>query len=84
MVSTRFIHIIFRQTLRRQVISVLACSACHIYPNYSYRQAGANSVDPDQTPQNAASDQDLHCLPFVQQVLSTLNGDKTELFIVRR
>ena len=22
----------------------------------------ANSVDPDQTPHNAASDQDLHCL----------------------
>ena len=26
-----------------------------------------NSVDPDQTPQNAASDQSLHCLPYTQQ-----------------
>ena len=24
----------------------------------------ANSVDPDQTPQNEASDLDLHCLPM--------------------
>ena len=27
----------------------------------------SNGVDPDQTPQNAASDQGLHCLPLVQQ-----------------
>ena len=26
------------------------------------RQARANGIDPDQTPQNAASDQDLQCL----------------------
>ena len=31
------------------------------------RQALANRVDPDQTPQNAASDQGLHCLPLNQQ-----------------
>ena len=24
-----------------------------------------NSVDPDQMPQNAASDQVLHCLPYI-------------------
>ena len=28
----------------------------------------ANSVGPDQTPQNAASDQGLHCLPVFTQV----------------
>ena len=28
----------------------------------------ANSADPDQTPQNAASDQDLHCLIKVHDV----------------
>ena len=28
----------------------------------------ANSADPDQTPQNAASDQDLHCLLKLQEV----------------
>ena len=26
-----------------------------------------NSVDPDQTPQYAASDQGLHCLPCIQE-----------------
>lgn len=31
-----------------------------------HRQAGANSVDPDDTPQNAASHQGLHCLPLIQ------------------
>ena len=31
------------------------------------RQAWANSIDPDQTPQNAASDQGLHCKPLIQQ-----------------
>ena len=34
------------------------------------RQALANSVDPDQMPQNAASDQGLHCLPYIQQYYS--------------
>ena len=28
-----------------------------------------NIVDPDQTPQNAASDQGLHCLHSVQEFL---------------
>ena len=28
----------------------------------------ANSADPDQTPQNAASDQGLHCLLKLQEV----------------
>lgn len=31
-----------------------------------HRQAGANNVDPDETPQNAASHQGLHCLPLIQ------------------
>ena len=34
----------------------------HIYPKYSDRQTWANSVDPDQMLQNAASDLGLHCL----------------------
>ena len=38
------------------------------YFTYSDRQAWANSVDPDQTPQNAASDQGLHCLPLTRQL----------------
>ena len=34
------------------------------------RQTRANSVAPDQTPQNAASDLGLHCLSFIQQFFS--------------
>ena len=30
-------------------------------------KAFANSVDPDQMPQNVASDQGLHFLPYIQQ-----------------
>ena len=37
------------------------------YSTYSDKQAWANSVDPNQTPQNAASYQGLHCLPLTQQ-----------------
>ena len=33
------------------------------YPKYSERHTCANSADPDQTPQNAASDLGLHSLP---------------------
>ena len=36
-----------------------------IFPKYLDRQAWANSVDPDQMLQNAASDQGLHCLPLI-------------------
>ena len=38
-----------------------------IYHMYSDRQAWANSIDPDETPQNAASHLGLHCLPLIQQ-----------------
>ena len=47
---------------------------------HSDRQACANSVDPDETPQNAASHQGLHCLPFIQQILKTTAGSKLYLF----
>ena len=35
----------------------------------SHKRDIANSVDPDQTPQNAASDQGVHCLHLVQKFL---------------
>ena len=38
----------------------------HNDPKYWNRQARGNSVDPDQKPQNAFSDQGLHCLPLIQ------------------
>ena len=34
---------------------------------YLDRQTIANSVDSDQMPQTAVSDQGLHCLPLIQQ-----------------
>ena len=38
----------------------------HIYPMYLDRQSRANSANPDQMPQKAVSDQNLHCLPLIQ------------------
>ena len=52
----------------------------HIYHMYTDRQASANSVDPDEMPQKAASHQDLHCLRLVQQFLETTSGSKLYLF----
>ena len=51
-----------------------------IFRMFSERQALANSVDPDETPQNAASHQGLHCLPLNQQFLDTTSGSKLYLF----
>ena len=44
------------------------------YYKYLDIQACANSVDPDQTPQNAASDQGLHCSPLIKHFLDTPTG----------
>ena len=51
-----------------------------IYHMYSDRQAWANSIDPDETPQNAASHLDLHCLPLIQQFLDTTSGSELYWF----
>ena len=47
---------------------------------YSDRQDLANSVDPDETPLNAASHQGLHRLPFILQFLETISGSELYLF----
>ena len=47
---------------------------------YSDRQAWANSIDPDETPQNAASHLGLHCLPLNQQYLDTTSGSELYWF----
>ena len=52
-------------------------AAYHIYPKCSNSQAWANSADPDQMPQNVASDQGLHCL---QEFLDTCTGCKIVMF----
>ena len=46
----------------------------HIYPTYLDRQAWANNVEPDQIPQDVISNQGLHCLQFIQQVLERSSG----------
>ena len=46
------------------------------------RQTLANSVDPDQMLQNAASDQGLLCLPLIQQFY-TLTGS-TIMYLLQR
>ena len=43
-----------------------------ICPKYRDGRSCANSVNPGQTPQNAASDQGLHCLPLIQQAIPRL------------
>ena len=55
-------------------------STYSIYHMYSDRQAWANSIDPDETPQNAASHLGLHCLPLIQQFLDTTSGSELYWF----
>ena len=52
-----------------------------IYPKYWNKQIPANSADPDQTSQNAVSDQDLHCLLLILQSLNALIGSKMQAWI---
>ena len=47
---------------------------------YSDRQAWANSIDPDEMPQNAASHLGLHYLPLIQQFLDTTSGSELYWF----
>ena len=51
-----------------------------ILPKNLDRQAYANIVDPNQTPQNATSDWGQRCLPLIQQFLDTSTGNKIKLF----
>ena len=51
-----------------------------IYHMYSDRQAWANSIDPDEMPQNMASHLGLHCLPLIQQFLDTTLGSELYWF----
>ena len=60
-----------RQTI--QVICYLQIQISTVFilytiSTFSFQQeAQANSAEPDQMLQNAASDQGLHCLPFTEQ-----------------
>ena len=44
------------------------------------RQACANNEDPDQLPQNAASDQGLHCLVLIRHILNISTGSRMDSF----
>ena len=55
-----------------------------IYHMYLERQAYANSVDPDEMPQNVASHLDLHCLLLIQQYLDTTLGSIILVQILER
>ena len=52
-----------------QSMSLLLDNTMSVYRDSKYwdRQAGANSIDLDQMPQNVGSDQALPCLPLLQQ-----------------
>ena len=54
-----------------------------ISPKYTDSQVRANSVDPDQMPQNVASDQGLHCLLCIQQFSVKLTCWKFLTSIIR-
>ena len=60
----------------RVLYSVCSFKTYSIYRIFSDRQAWANSVDPDEKLQNAASHQGLHCLPLIQPFLDTASGSK--------
>ena len=55
--------------IHSRAILVNVTEECHIKRVIHKTWTGtlATSVDPDQTPQNAASDQDLHCLLKLQE-----------------
>ena len=62
--------------------SLICYTGYHIYHKYWKIQTSANSKDPDQMPQNVASDQGLHCLPFIQQFLDPTIGSKMDVKIL--
>ena len=51
----------------RYIFRVAAHPVYYILPKYSDRQSWPENVDPDQTLQNLASDQEQHSSPLTQQ-----------------
>ena len=58
-------HCVYDSDFKKSV-KVSYVRKCYNNPKCWYRHAKANSVDPDQMPQNAPSDQGLHCWPLIQ------------------
>ena len=61
--------------LYRNLITVITLSIGQI--------GHANSADPDQMPQNAASDLGLHCLPLHSALLDTSTYSKIDFFFFK-
>ena len=57
------------EIVKNIVYNFAKCLTIITNPEYWDRQAFANSLDPDTTLQIMASDQGLHCLPYIQQYL---------------
>ena len=70
MKSNRALNEIHVMVIYSRDILVIVTSECHVKRVIYKTWTGtlANSADPDQTPQNAASDQGLHCLLKLQKV----------------
>ena len=66
--------------LRNTIAPWQYCIHKDIFTINSVGQALTNSVDPDQRQQNVASDQGMHCLPFIQQYVDvdTASSHKTD------
>ena len=66
--------------INKDLVMIFTClsehDSYHIY--FTVCRLSIN-VDLDETPQNAASNQDLHYLPLIQQFLDTALGSKLYL-----
>ena len=58
----------------------MLCLLTHLSLASCKRGTLANSVDPDQMPQNAASDQGLHCLQKFLQNMVVIKTKQTPLY----
>ena len=65
------VGLLFRTAFQRRIqmdfLEASILSNYRTYSTYSDRQVRGNSVNPDQTPQTAASDQGFHCLSLTKQ-----------------
>ena len=77
--SDLFVDCFLCLSFLRSIDSMSVISVRHIPDKSEYRSytmgsdspTCANSVDPDQMPQNVASDQGLYCLPLIHPCLDT-------------
>ena len=79
-ISALKVNITPKSEEQEERFQILSLQEYHINCMYWDRQAWANSVDPDEMLQNAASHQGLNCLPLIQQFLDTTLGSKLYLF----